>query len=95
MLALPLAAVPVLIHLYRGRQRDMVYWGAMQFLEKALTKGRSWERIEEILLMLLRTALVLALIFALARPLVSSTWWGSAGEREIVLLFDNSLSMSR
>jgi hypothetical protein len=95
LIALPLAAVPLLIHLYRGRQRDMVYWGAMQFLEKALTKGRSWERIEEILLMLLRTALVLALIFALARPLVSSSWWGSAGEREIVLLLDNSLSMSR
>ncbi|MDZ4659935.1 MAG: BatA domain-containing protein [Bythopirellula sp.] len=95
LLALPLAAVPVLIHLYRGRQRDMVYWGAMQFLEKALTKGRSWERLEEILLMLLRTAVVLALIFALARPLVSSRWWGSAGEREIVLVVDNSLSMSR
>lgn len=95
LLALPLAAVPVLIHLYRGRQRDMVYWGAMQFLETALTKGRSWERIEEIVLMMLRTAAVLALIFALARPLVSNSWWGSAGEREIVLLLDNSLSMSR
>lgn len=95
LLALPLAAVPVLIHLYRGRQRDMVYWGAMQFLETALTKGRSWERIEEILLMLLRTAVVLALIFALARPLVSSSWWGSTGKREIVLVLDNSLSMSR
>jgi hypothetical protein len=95
LIALPLAAVPLLIHLYRGKQRDMIYWGAMQFLEKALTKGRSWERIEEILLMLLRTALVLALIFALARPLVSSSWWGSAGEREMVMLVDNSLSMSR
>lgn len=95
LLALPLAAIPVLIHLYRGRQRDMVYWGAMQFLEKALTKGRSWERIEEILLMLLRTAVVIALIFALSRPLVSSQWWGSEGKREVVLLVDNSLSMSR
>ncbi|MCC7085049.1 MAG: VWA domain-containing protein, partial [Pirellulales bacterium] len=74
---------------------DMVYWGAMQFLETALTKGRSWERLEEILLMLLRTAVVLALIFALARPLVSNSWWGSAGTREIVLVLDNSLSMSR
>ncbi len=95
LFALPLAAVPVLIHLYRGRQHDMVYWGAMQFLEKALTKGRSWEKLEEILLMLLRTAVVIALIFALARPLVSSSWWGSAGSREVVLILDNSLSMSR
>lgn len=95
LLALPLAFVPLLIHLYRGRQRDVILWGATQFLEKALTKGRSWERLEEILLMLLRTAALLALIFALARPLVNSSWWGSHGRREVVLLLDNSLSMAR
>ena len=95
LIALPLAAVPVLIHLYRGRQRDVIYWGATQFLEKALTKGRSWERLEELLLMALRTALVLALIFALARPMVSSAWWGGSGKKEVVLLLDNSLSLDR
>jgi len=93
--ALPLAAVPVLIHLYRGRQRDEIAWGAMQFLAQAATKSRNLERIEELLLLLLRIAVVAAVVFALARPMVRSRWWGTGSSREVVLVVDNSLSMSR
>ena len=95
LFALPLAAVPVIIHLYRGRQRDVVNWGAMQFLAAATTKGRSMQRLEELLLMFLRTAAVLALILALAQPMLRSSLFGSAVDREVVLLLDNSLSMNR
>ncbi|MGI9430419.1 MAG: BatA domain-containing protein [Bythopirellula sp.] len=95
LFALPLIAIPVIIHLYRGRQRDVVFWGAMQFLEQATTKGRSIQRLEELLLMLLRVAAVLALILALARPMMRSSWFGPATDREVVLLLDNSLSMAR
>ena len=65
LLALPLVAVPVAIHLYRGRQRDVILWGAMQFLAAAVTKGRRMERLEELLLMALRFAAVAALVLAL------------------------------
>lgn len=95
LFALPLVAVPVIIHLYRGRQRDVVNWGAMQFLAAATTKGRSMQRLEELLLMLLRTAAVLALILALAQPMLRSSLFGSSVDREVVLLLDNSLSMAR
>ena len=95
LIALPLVAVPVAIHLYRGRQRDVILWGAMQFLASAVTKGRRMERLEELLLMALRLAAVAALIFALARPMVRSSWLGNTTDREIVLVLDNSLSMSR
>src|SRR3954470_20894070 len=95
LLALPLIAVPVAIHLYRGRRRDVVLWGAMQFLAVAVTKGRRMERLEEILLMLLRLAAVTALVLALARPMIRSTWLGHSTEREMVLILDNSMSMSR
>jgi hypothetical protein len=95
LLALPLVAVPVAIHLYRGRQRDVILWGAMQFLAAAVTKGRRMERLEELLLMLLRFGAVAALILALAQPMVRSRWLGQATEREVILVLDNSLSMSR
>jgi hypothetical protein len=95
LLALPLIAVPVLIHLYRGRQRDVILWGAMQFLAAAVTKGRRVERLEELLLMLLRLAAVAALIFALARPMVRSSWLGNETQRQVILVLDNSLSTSR
>lgn len=95
LFALPLVVVPVIIHLYRGRQRDVIPWGAMQFLAAATTKGRSLQRLEELLLMLLRVAALAALIFALARPMVRSAWFGTVAEREVVMLLDNSLSMAR
>lgn len=95
LLALPLVAVPVIIHLYRGRQRDVILWGAMQFLAAAVTKGRRMERLEELLLMLLRLAAVAALVFALARPMIRSSWLGDETQRQVILVLDNSLSMSR
>ncbi len=95
LLALPLAAVPVLLHFYRRQQRDVVQWGAMQFLVDAAKKGRQWERLEEFLLMLLRCAAVLALVLALARPQLSGHWFGKQPTREVILVLDNSMSMSR
>ncbi len=95
LFALPLVALPIAIHLYRGRQRDTISWGAMQFLAEAVTKGRRMERLEELLLMLLRVATVLALVLALAQPMLRSSLFGSSENREIVLIVDNSLSMSR
>lgn len=95
LLALPLVAVPVAIHLYRGRQRDVVMWGAMQFLAAAVTKGRRVERLEEMLLMSLRLAAVAALVFALAQPMVRSSLLGNATDKQVILILDNSLSMSR
>lgn len=95
LIALPLVAVPVAIHLYRGRQRDVIMWGAMQFLAAAATKGRRMERLEELLLMLVRFAAVAVLVLALARPMVRSSLFGESAEREVILVLDNSLSMSR
>src|SRR3982751_3513751 len=95
LLALPLIAVPIAIHFYRGRRRDVVMWGAMQFLAAAMTKGRRMERLEELLLMALRLAAVAALVLALARPMIRSTWLGHSTEREVILVLDNSMSMSR
>src|SRR4029078_10314285 len=95
LIALPLVAVPIVIHLYRGRRRDVVMWGAMQFLAAAVTKGRSMERLDELLRMALRLAAVAALVLALARPMIRSSWLGHSTEREVVLVLDNSMSMSR
>lgn len=95
LFALPLIAVPVVIHLYRGRQRDVIPWGAMQFLASAATKGRRLERLEELLLMCLRLTAVAALVLALARPMIRSSWFGDSAEEQLIVVLDNSLSMSR
>src|SRR5258705_13900371 len=85
LLALPLIGVPIAIHLYRGRRRDVVLWGAMQFLAAAATKGRRMERLEEMLSMALRFAAVAALVLAIARPMIRSPWLGASAGRETIL----------
>jgi hypothetical protein len=95
LFALPLALAPIAIHLYRSRQREVIRWGAMQFLSSAATKGRTLERLEELFLLLLRLAAVLALIFALAQPMVKSSWFGAVADGETILVIDDSLSTSR
>ncbi|MEQ8838187.1 MAG: VWA domain-containing protein, partial [Lacipirellulaceae bacterium] len=93
--ALPLIAAPVVVHLYRGRQTEEIDWGAMHFLNAAVTEGRRFERLEELILMALRILAIAALVFAFARPKISSSWLGGGQQSEVILVVDDSLSTSQ
>lgn len=93
--ALPLTAVPLVLHLYRGRQKEIVHWGATQFLSTAVNKGRRLEWLEELFLMLLRLLAVAALVFALAQPIIRSSTLAGSPDSEVIVIFDDSLSTSR
>lgn len=93
--ALPLAAAPLLLHFFDRRRNVVIEWGAMQFLQEAATRRTSARRLKEWLLLLLRIAALLALIVALARPLVSGNWFGSTDRNETIVVVDNSMSMMR
>src|SRR5215208_4365953 len=95
LIGLPLLAVPLVIHLLSKRQQKKISWGAMRFLMQAATRKRRLFRLTDILLLLLRTAAFLFFIFALARPLLPAAWLGGSIPREIVLVLDQSMSMSR
>ncbi len=88
-------SLPVLVHLISKRRYDVVQWGAMQFLELGRNQRRKL-RLEQLLLMLLRMALIALIVFALARPWVSNRSFSSLAERktrDIVLVIDGSYSM--
>lgn len=96
LLGLAGVAIPILIHLVNRRRYDIVDWGAMQFL-KLSERIRRRMLIEEILLMLLRMALIAGLVLALAGPYADSPALAKLGMRvnqDVVLLFDGSLSMA-
>src|SRR5262245_59374631 len=95
LIGLPLVAIPVVIHLLSRRQQKKISWGAMRFLMQAATRKRRLFRLTDVLLLLLRTAAFLFFIFALARPLLPSTWLGGRVPREVILVLDQSMSMSR
>jgi hypothetical protein len=95
LLGLPLVAIPVLIHFFSRRQRNPIPWGAMEFLMTSATPRRRFLRLRDLLLLLLRIAIVLAIIGALAQPMLSSNWIGSSGPRDVILILDNSMSTAR
>lgn len=95
LFALPLIAVPLLLHFLKRRERKVVPWGAMRFLQEATTDSRRMRLPDSLLLLLTRCLLVAGLVFALARPLVN---WGGANrlaDRELIVIVDDSLSTAR
>ncbi len=93
--ALPLIGIPVLIHFFARRQRQSLQWGAMEFLLSRAIPRRRFLRLRDLLLMLLRAAIVLAIVGALAQPMISSNKFGATGPRDVILILDNSMSTAR
>ena len=90
--ALPLAAVPLLLHFFDRRRAVVIEWGAMQFLQEAATRRTSARRLKEWLLLLLRIAALAVLIMALAQPLLRGNWFGTTDRKETIVVLDNSMS---
>lgn len=93
--ALPLIALPVIIHLLNRLRHRPRAWAAMQFLLAANRSSTSHARLRQWLILLFRTLAVLALILFVARPL-SGGWLGwalSPAPDAIVILLDRSPSM--
>ncbi|MCG8650569.1 MAG: BatA domain-containing protein [Pirellulales bacterium] len=95
LLALPLVAAPLLLHLFDRRRNRVIEWGAMEFLMEASTRKTSARRLKQWLLLLLRCLAIAALIFALARPLLPSGYLGGSQRGETIFVIDNSMSMMR
>ena len=87
-------AAPLIIHLLNRSRHKVVDWGAMHLLESALQTNTQRIQWQSWLLLLIRCMIPILLAFALARPVFTS--WrttGAAGNKSIVLLVDNSISM--
>ena len=92
--ALAAAGVPMLIHLLNRRQFREVTWAAMQFLLAAIRKNRRRIRIEQWLLLAIRTLVVILVVMAMAKPFLETFGAVIAGRRtHRVLVLDGSLSM--
>ncbi len=94
---LGLASIPIIIHLLYRRRFRRVEWAPMKYLKLSLQKNRRRIQLEQLLLLLLRTALILLLVFLVARPLVHAAglagWLGGRSRANHLLLIDDSLSM--
>ena len=90
-------AAPVIIHLLQRRRVVQIPFSTLRFLKAISAKTTRRSRIENLLLLLLRCLIFALLILAAARPVISakaSRFLGGNVPRTVVLLLDNSLSMT-
>lgn len=93
--ALPLVALPIIIHLINQRRYQTVRWAAMMFLLAANRMSRGYARVRQWLILACRMLAVAGLTVAVSRPLAGG-WLGlAAGGRPdtTILLLDRSPSM--
>ena len=97
LVALPVAALPVIIHLIHQRRFQSIDWGAMKFLLEANRMSRGYARIRQWLILALRVIAIAALVFLISRPLATG-WLGLAGGGRpdtTLVLIDRSPSMTQ
>ncbi|HEX4140631.1 MAG TPA: BatA domain-containing protein [Candidatus Methylacidiphilales bacterium] len=96
LLGLPLAALPVIIHLIHLYRRRRVKWAAMIFLHAAQRMNKGLSRLRQVLILALRVLALLTIIFMVARPLAGG-WLGLTGGAPdtVLILVDRSASMSQ
>jgi hypothetical protein len=93
-----LASAPIIIHLLNRRRFLRVDWAPMKYLKLTIKANRRRMRIEQWVLLAVRTLAVAALIFAIARPVSSTTdlagFLRLQGRASRVVVIDDSLSMT-
>src|SRR5206468_3099614 len=89
-------AVPVLIHLVRREKSEVIRFSSLMFLLKVPKRAVRQQKLKNLLLMLLRLAILALLVAAFMRPYLSDSSTPAAlsgNDHGIVMLLDNSYSM--
>lgn len=93
--ALPLCAVPIIIHLLNRRRYQTVRWAAIEFLLSAMKRNKRRLQMEQWILLLLRTLLVAALVFLVARPHFVGGLFATQRTHHVFVLDDTSSMLQR
>ncbi len=97
LLALPLIALPIVIHLINQWRYQTKRWGAMMFLLAANRMNRGYAKLRQYLILAMRVLVLAGLIVAVSRPLASGLLGLGAGGRAetSLVLLDRSPSMQQ
>lgn len=95
LLGLLAAFIPIAIHLIRKEKPPKLMFSTIRFLKKTSKKLVLFQQLQQILLLLLRSAVIALLVMAFARPLIDQTVARllDADPQSAVILLDVSMSM--
>ncbi|MFA4986562.1 MAG: BatA domain-containing protein, partial [Candidatus Brocadiia bacterium] len=88
-------AVPVIIHLMQRKQAKPLSFSSLRFLKEIHARLSMRQRIREMILLMLRIALILLVALAMARPVLRGAGFSGKEDAPVTMIFllDNSLSM--
>jgi hypothetical protein len=92
LLGLAAAAIPALLHLLERRIPPEADFPPLRYLSEAERQSARRLKLQHLLLLLLRTALIALIVLAAARPVVPVRASGAHEPTALVVLLDNSLS---
>ena len=89
------AAAPILIHLWNKRKYREVSWAAVEYLLAAMRKNSRRMRLEQWLLLAVRTLIIVLVVLAVAQPYLEQAGFTfvPGGRTLKVLVIDGSYSM--
>src|SRR5512136_1146341 len=89
------ALIPLIIHLFSRRRVKVVEFSSVRHLKAMQKRQVRRLKIRQLLLLILRMLIILAVVLAFARPTTKSGSVGAHASVTAVILFDNSASMGR
>ena len=95
LLGLIAVALPIAIHLIRREKPPKVMFSTIRFLKKTSKKLVLFQHLQQILLLLLRSLVIVLLVIAFARPLIDQSVARllDADPQSAVIMIDLSMSM--
>ncbi|MGL4513892.1 MAG: BatA domain-containing protein [Lacipirellulaceae bacterium] len=88
-----MAAAPILIHLWMRQAHRETPWAAVRFLRVAIERQARRLRLEQWILLALRTSLLLLVALAAAKPYLGGSPLGAGAPRHRIVALDASASM--
>ena len=91
------ASIPIIIHLLNLRKLKKIEFSSLAFLKELQKNKIKKVKIKQWILLVLRTLIIIFLVFSFSRPTIKSTAIGgtnSAAKTTAVIIVDNTFSMS-
>jgi hypothetical protein len=94
LLAAVAVAIPVVLHMINRQRAKELPFSTLRFLRVSVQKTRRKKQVHDLLLMVIRAAVLLLIAAGLAKPAVTklSALWGGANSA-VAIILDNSASM--
>ncbi len=96
---IPLASLPILIHLFFNKKFKVVEFSSIKFLNEIEVDSIRKIKIVEIVLLIIRTLIILFIILMISKPVISNKNYtsliNSSNQIYCVIALDDSFSMLR